>query len=56
MSVLYLSGLKTTEVLIIDGLVEHIGQPLHNLWEKEGGTKQYPPPSLHVSVASNVYN
>ena len=35
---------------MIDSLTEHIGEPLHNLWEREGGTEQYPPPSIHVSI------
>lgn len=35
---------------MIDGLVGHCGEHLTNLWKRdEGGTGQYPPPTLHVS-------
>jgi len=44
------SGLRTSEVLMIDSQTEHLGGTLQNLWEREGGTDQYPPPSLRVRV------
>lgn len=35
---------------MIDGLVSQCGERLTELWKRdEGGTGQYPPPSLHVS-------
>lgn len=38
------------DCLMIDGLVNQCGQRLIELWKRdEGGTGQYPPPSLHVS-------
>lgn len=38
---------------MIDGLVDQCGEDLVNLWQRdEGGTGQYPPPTLHVSIQS----
>lgn len=35
---------------MIDGLVGQCGEHLANLWKRDdGGTGQYPPPTLHVS-------
>ena len=39
---------------MIDGVIEQAGVPLQELWEKEGGTGTYPPPSLHVSNTETV--
>lgn len=37
---------------MIDGLVGQCGEHLSNLWKRdEGGTGQYPPPTLHVSFS-----
>lgn len=44
------SNLKPTDVLLIDGLLETSGLPILNLWEKEGGSGLFPPPSLYVSI------
>ncbi|XP_078697453.1 protein ELYS-like [Branchiostoma floridae x Branchiostoma belcheri] len=36
-----------SDLLLIDGMVSQVGEPITNLWERdEGGTGQYPPPSL----------
>ncbi|XP_066297242.1 protein ELYS-like [Branchiostoma lanceolatum] len=36
-----------SDLLLIDGIVSQVGEPITNLWEREeGGTGQYPPPSL----------
>lgn len=36
---------------MIDGLVAQCGERLSELWKRdEGGTGQYPPPSLHVII------
>lgn len=32
---------------MVDGMVENMG--VEELWDREGGNGQYPPPSLHVS-------
>ncbi|MEQ2164623.1 hypothetical protein GOODEAATRI_008529, partial [Goodea atripinnis] len=38
-----------SDCLMIDGLVGQCGERLTNLWKRdEGGTGQYPPPTLHV--------
>ncbi|XP_077998282.1 protein ELYS-like [Glandiceps talaboti] len=38
-----------SDILLIDGIVSQLGQPLYSLWLKEeGGTGRYPPPSLHA--------
>ena len=41
--------IRSADVLHIDGLVEHVGQPLKDLLEKEGTSAQYPFPNFHVS-------
>ncbi|XP_047187355.1 protein ELYS isoform X2 [Scophthalmus maximus] len=42
-------GKWCADCLMIDGLVAHCGERLTNLWKRdEGGTGQYPPPSLHA--------
>ncbi|WAR15663.1 ELYS-like protein [Mya arenaria] len=38
-----------TDLLLIDGLVEHIG--VKSVWDREGGTGLYPPPSLHALLS-----
>eukprot|EP00058_Branchiostoma_floridae_P005603 XP_002591091.1 hypothetical protein BRAFLDRAFT_108700 [Branchiostoma floridae] len=39
-----------SDLLLIDGIVSEVGEPITNLWEREeGGTGQYPPPSLRVT-------
>ena len=46
---LFSSDESQTNLLLIDGLIDDIGAPVKSLWEKEGGTGLYPPPSIHVS-------
>ncbi|KAJ3593601.1 hypothetical protein NHX12_005935 [Muraenolepis orangiensis] len=42
-------GKWCADCLMIDGLVSQCGERLVNLWKRdEGGTGQYPPPTLHV--------
>ncbi|KAG7274274.1 hypothetical protein CRUP_037201, partial [Coryphaenoides rupestris] len=42
-------GKWCSDCLMIDGLVSQCGERLVNLWKRdEGGTGQYPPPTLHV--------
>ncbi|KAK7913347.1 hypothetical protein WMY93_013558 [Mugilogobius chulae] len=42
-------GKWCADCLMIDGLVGHCGERLVNLWKRdEGGTGQYPPPTLHA--------
>ncbi|KAK9542587.1 hypothetical protein VZT92_000434 [Zoarces viviparus] len=42
-------GKWCADCLMIDGLVGQCGEPLTNLWKRdEGGTGQYPPPTLHA--------
>uniref|UniRef100_A0A8C5CNK7 AT hook containing transcription factor 1 n=1 Tax=Gadus morhua TaxID=8049 RepID=A0A8C5CNK7_GADMO len=46
-------GKWCADCLMIDGLVSQCGERLVNLWKRDdGGTGQYPPPTLHVSIAS----
>lgn len=46
-----LRGKWCADCLMIDGLVAQCGARLVDLWKRdEGGTGQYPPPTLHVSV------
>ncbi|KAK3099666.1 hypothetical protein FSP39_007744 [Pinctada imbricata] len=45
------SNAETSDVLTIDGLIEQAGQPLKDLWNREGGTGMYPPPSLHALLS-----
>ncbi|KAL3861435.1 hypothetical protein ACJMK2_007469 [Sinanodonta woodiana] len=40
-----------TEILMIDGLMNHLGPAVSTLWEREGGNGQYPPPSLHALLS-----
>ena len=42
------SDIGETDLLMVDGMVEQMG--VHDLWEREGGTGLYPPPSFHVSL------
>ncbi|XP_053388685.1 protein ELYS-like, partial [Mercenaria mercenaria] len=44
------SEVDETNMLMIDGLVETMG--VQDLWEREGGTGLYPPPSLHALLSS----
>uniref|UniRef100_A0A7N8XYA1 AT hook containing transcription factor 1 n=1 Tax=Mastacembelus armatus TaxID=205130 RepID=A0A7N8XYA1_9TELE len=45
------SGKWCADCLMIDGLVGQCGERLTKLWKRDdGGTGQYPPPTLHVSV------
>ncbi|XP_029000032.1 protein ELYS isoform X3 [Betta splendens] len=42
-------GKWCADCLMIDGLVNRCGERLTNLWKRdEGGTGQYPPPTLHA--------
>uniref|UniRef100_A0A3Q1FT70 AT hook containing transcription factor 1 n=1 Tax=Acanthochromis polyacanthus TaxID=80966 RepID=A0A3Q1FT70_9TELE len=42
-------GKWCADCLMIDGLVDQCGERLINLWKRdEGGTGQYPPPTLHA--------
>ncbi|XP_040891235.1 protein ELYS [Toxotes jaculatrix] len=42
-------GKWCADCLMIDGLVNQCGERLTNLWKRdEGGTGQYPPPTLHA--------
>uniref|UniRef100_A0A673BWG4 AT hook containing transcription factor 1 n=1 Tax=Sphaeramia orbicularis TaxID=375764 RepID=A0A673BWG4_9TELE len=44
-------GKWCADCLMIDGLVGQCGEGLSNLWKRdEGGTGQYPPPTLHVRI------
>uniref|UniRef100_A0A8C2YXZ5 AT hook containing transcription factor 1 n=1 Tax=Cyclopterus lumpus TaxID=8103 RepID=A0A8C2YXZ5_CYCLU len=44
-------GKWCSDCLMIDGLVGQCGERLTNLWKRDaGGTGQYPPPTLHVSM------
>uniref|UniRef100_A0A673ZQ58 AT-hook containing transcription factor 1 n=1 Tax=Salmo trutta TaxID=8032 RepID=A0A673ZQ58_SALTR len=46
-----LQGKWCADCLMIDGLVAQCGARLVDLWKRdEGGTGQYPPPTLHVSI------
>uniref|UniRef100_A0A4W4FSJ5 AT hook containing transcription factor 1 n=1 Tax=Electrophorus electricus TaxID=8005 RepID=A0A4W4FSJ5_ELEEL len=45
------------DCLMIDGLVTQCGERLADLWKRdEGGTGQYPPPSLHVRLQCPVFD
>uniref|UniRef100_A0A7N8X5I9 AT hook containing transcription factor 1 n=1 Tax=Mastacembelus armatus TaxID=205130 RepID=A0A7N8X5I9_9TELE len=45
------NGKWCADCLMIDGLVGQCGERLTKLWKRDdGGTGQYPPPTLHVSV------
>ena len=46
----YFSELQGTDLLLIDGLVEHMGAPVRLLLERDAGTGLYPPPSLHTTL------
>ncbi|XP_052284768.1 protein ELYS-like isoform X2 [Dreissena polymorpha] len=39
-----------SDLLLIDGLVENMG--VCEIWEREGGMAQYPPPSIHALISS----
>ncbi|XP_076011542.1 uncharacterized protein ahctf1 isoform X2 [Genypterus blacodes] len=42
-------GKWCADCLMVDGLVNHCGERLVHLWKRdEGGTGQYPPPTLHA--------
>ncbi|XP_076032240.1 uncharacterized protein LOC143020018 isoform X2 [Oratosquilla oratoria] len=45
------SSLDGTEILLIDGLLEDTHEAVGKLWSREGGSTQYPPPSLHALLA-----
>ena len=42
--------LRSTDLLLIDGLLEGMGSTVQHLMEKEGGNGLYPPPSFHVNT------
>ena len=42
--------LRSTDLLLIDGLLEEMGPTVQHLIEKEGGNGLYPPPSFHVNI------
>lgn len=45
-------GKWCADCLMIDGLVGQCGETLTSLWKRdEGGTGEYPPPTLHVSMS-----
>ncbi|XP_060555912.1 protein ELYS-like [Ruditapes philippinarum] len=44
------SDVDETNMLMIDGLVETMG--VQEMWEREGGTGLYPPPSIHALLSS----
>ncbi|KAL5014317.1 hypothetical protein ScPMuIL_008587 [Solemya velum] len=47
------SNIRGGDLLMIDGLLEHIGPAVKDLFDREGGDGLYPPPSLHALL--NVY-
>ncbi|XP_064642421.1 protein ELYS-like isoform X2 [Lineus longissimus] len=47
------SDMNFTDLLMIDGLVDNMGSAVKELWDKEGGSGLYPPPSLHALL--NLY-
>ncbi|KAL4221649.1 Protein ELYS [Mactra antiquata] len=44
------SDVKDTDLLMIDGLVEAVG--VQEIWERDGGTGLYPPPSIHSLLST----
>ena len=50
---MFYSDIGETQLLMIDGFAEHLG--VHDLWEREGGSGLYPPPSLHVSICRSAH-
>ena len=47
--------LRSTDLLLIDGLLEEMGPTVQHLMEKEGGNGLYPPPSFHVITYFSQY-
>ena len=47
--------LRSTDLLLIDGLLEEMGPTVQHLMEKEGGNGLYPPPSFHVNIIFSQY-
>ncbi|XP_021372867.1 protein ELYS-like isoform X1 [Mizuhopecten yessoensis] len=45
------SDLADSDLLMIDGLLSHMGPAVKNLWSREGGEGLYPPPSLHALLS-----
>ncbi|XP_062579828.1 protein ELYS-like isoform X2 [Saccostrea cucullata] len=45
------SSVGLTDVLMIDGMVEQMGEKVRNLWYSEGGSGIYPPNSLHALLS-----
>ncbi|XP_069118568.1 protein ELYS-like isoform X2 [Argopecten irradians] len=45
------SDLGDTDLLMIDGLLSHMGPGVRNLWSREGGEGVYPPPSLNALLS-----
>lgn len=45
----FCSLIGETDLLMVDGLVQQMGSSVTELWDREGGSGLYPPPSLHVS-------
>ncbi|XP_060062460.1 protein ELYS-like [Ylistrum balloti] len=45
------SDLADPDLLMIDGLLSHMGPAVRNLWSREGGDGLYPPPSLHALLS-----
>ncbi|XP_033763311.1 protein ELYS-like isoform X2 [Pecten maximus] len=45
------SDLVDSDLLMIDGLLSHMGPAVRNLWSREGGDGLYPPPSLHALLS-----
>ncbi|XP_078336668.1 uncharacterized protein LOC111137601 isoform X2 [Crassostrea virginica] len=45
------SSIKGTDILMIDGMVEQMGEKIRDLWHSEGGNGLYPPCSLHALLS-----
>ncbi|XP_048731593.2 protein ELYS-like [Ostrea edulis] len=45
------SSVCPTDLLMIDGMVEQMGEKIRDLWYREGGSGLYPPCSLHALLS-----
>ncbi|KFM57329.1 Protein ELYS, partial [Stegodyphus mimosarum] len=43
------SSIGSTDILLIDGLIEEAG--VSNTWQEKGGTGTYPPPSIYAAIS-----
>lgn len=50
MVLIFHSSIESHKVILIDALIHNAGDAVSQLWRSEGGTGQYPPPSLRVSI------